>query len=217
MTELIIFTAGRDDAYADYRRSVVQGESYETLADHLEEPLLTKLHEVHSERVPLWCTQQDQYWRRIQEGDVAVFYHDKHLVGRATVLAKSIDLSLAKHLWRAPGTTWSNADPWKYLLFEDFREMDVPIEEFNRVFGYKQAFVPRGVMCVKEETVSALNQLYGDVTAALNALVAETATEGVPVQPDGSKAGRKRSPVKGNPDKGKALQEMYRKMIDSDS
>ncbi|WP_276248555.1 hypothetical protein [Haladaptatus sp. YSMS36] len=218
MTELVIFTAGRDDAFADYQRSVVRGISLETLAEYFDETVLTRLTDAHSERAPVWCTQLDQYWQRLSAGDEAIFYHNKRFVGRATVLAKATSLPLAEDLWRAPGTTWKETDPWKYIVFfDDFREISIPVAEFNAVFGYKQGFIPKGVMCVKEETIRAIDSLYGDANAALDALEAGTATQEVPVESRRPKRAKRKKQTGENSEKAKSLQEMYRRMLEQQS
>ena len=218
MTGVILFTAGRRDAYQDYQEAVARGISYEALEEYLADSLLTKLRSVHSGRVPFWGTQREVYWDKTRPGDEVLFYHGGEFVGRATVLAKAVNLPLAKDLWRALGTTRDDADPWKYILFfENVEPVSIPIEPFNTLFGYKPNFIPEGVMRIHDDRVAAVSRTYGGLSPALDKL-ASNIDLSEEVLPDHSQGTRRRRPKTiGNPEKGKALQEMYRQMIGTDT
>ena len=63
MTGIIIFTAGREDAYRDYQRSVKSGHTFDELEPHLSEGVLELLTETYEgDTAHGWSTSIQSKW-----------------------------------------------------------------------------------------------------------------------------------------------------------
>jgi hypothetical protein len=171
MAGIVIFTAGRQDAYEDYKKSVKQGHELEEVAPFLSDDDSEEL-KVTSEdnRVHLWGSSVPDKWQNVEPGDVALVYHDGKFVSRGQVLFLRENYELAEHLWKdgVDHDRWNPDNPWKYLTFlTEVEETDVDVEAFNKLVGYDSTYRPQGFTRVADNRLSRLTQEYDSVETAL--------------------------------------------------
>lgn len=102
-------------------------------------------------------------WQQIEAGDVAVFVGGGQVFASGLIAAKTVNVELAEDLW---GTD-DAGQTWQYLYFLDrVKQHAVPYAEFNQAAGYKQGFIPRGAIVLKEEpSVRVLRAIRPDLLA----------------------------------------------------
>jgi len=171
MAGIVIFTAGRQDAYEDYKISVKQGHELEEVAPFLSDEDIEEL-EVTSEdnRVHLWGSSVPGKWQNVEAGDVALVYHDGRFVSRGKVLLLRENYELAEQLWNdgVDHDRWDPNNPWKYITFlTEVEETDVDIEAFNNLVGCDETYRPQGFTRVADNRLSRLTQEYDSVETAL--------------------------------------------------
>lgn len=169
MTGIVIITAGREDAYKGYRRSVKDGYEPGDLGGHLPDEFTARA----SEDVPirLWGTSVADKWQNVTQGDIVLVYRDGRFIAQARVLSTRDDLQLAEHLYDREGSTWDEYDPWRYITFlTDFKEIDVDVEPFNELVGYDTSYRPQGFTRVANSRLERLEAEYGSVETAITEL-----------------------------------------------
>lgn len=91
-----------------------------------------------------WGLTSDGTWKRIQPGDLALFYTggpDQTYTGRAIVTFSTRNAEIARELWGED----ENGKTWEWLYFmRDFDDVEIPVAELNQVAGYEPAFRLRG-------------------------------------------------------------------------
>jgi hypothetical protein len=171
MAGIVIFTAGRQDAYKDYNKSVKRGHELDEVAPFLSDDDLEEL-EVTSEdnRVHLWGSSVPGKWQNVEPGDVALVYHDGKFVSRGQVLLLRENYELAEHLWKdgVDHNRWDPENPWRYLTFlTEVEETEVDIEAFNELIGYDSTYRPQGFTRVADNRLARLTREYDSVETAL--------------------------------------------------
>lgn len=171
MTGIVIFTAGREDAYQDYKRSVDRGHEFEEIESYLSEEDLEELRITSEDgRVHLWGSSVPGKWNNVDPGDEALIYHDGEFIARGQVVLLQENRDLAEHLWKegVDHHRWNPDNPWKYLTFlTDIEEITVDIEEFNDLVGYDPTYRPQGFTRVADSRLSRLTEEYDSVETAL--------------------------------------------------
>ena len=169
MVGIVIITAGREDAYQDYVRSVKNGYEPADLATHLPEDFTARASE--AEPIRVWGTSVDDKWRKISQGDIALVYRDGGFIAQARVLSTRNDFDLAEHLYDLEGNPWDLENPWQYLtFFTDFEEINVDIEAFNELVDYDDSYRPQGFTRVADHRIERLEAEYESVETALSTL-----------------------------------------------
>ncbi|NLV10684.1 restriction endonuclease [Halomicrobium mukohataei] len=169
MTGIVIFTAGREDAYQDYCRSVQEGYEPEELADFLPEDFTARASD--DEPVRVWGTSVADKWRKVSRGDIVLVYRDGGFIAQARVLSKRDDLALAEHLYDLDGNPWDLDNPWQYLtFFTDFEEIDVDVAPFNELVGYESGYRPQGFTRVADDRIERVEAEHESVETAINEL-----------------------------------------------
>jgi hypothetical protein len=158
MTGVVIFTAGRDDAYEDYQRSVDQGHDVEAVAEYLPADLVDTLRETSEDDVVrLWGTSVENKWRKVEPGDIALVYREGGFIAQASVLATHDDPELAEALWDIEGNPWDSENPWRYLTFlTEVESIDIDVRAFNELVGYEPGYTPQGFTRVADKRLRAL-------------------------------------------------------------
>ena len=160
MTGIVILPAGRDDAFEDYKQFVRDGHPIGDIESYLNEDDLELFGKTsEDDLVHVWGTSVDGTWGNVDRNDIALVYHDGGFVARGQVLQLRHDPDLAEYLWKenVDHGRWSEESPWEYLTFlTDVEEIDVEIEEFNKLVGYDETYRPQGFTRVADKRLDKL-------------------------------------------------------------
>ncbi|ELY87692.1 restriction endonuclease [Natrialba hulunbeirensis JCM 10989] len=169
MKGLVIFTAGREDAYQDYVHSVRDGVPIEEVEEYLsEEQRQTLTEDDNDETIRLWGTTVDHQWQKIEQGDIVLVYRDGEFIARARVVSIEENLPLAEHLWKYEENPWDDDNPWRFLVYVDqFEEINVSLEEFNALVGYEDNYIPQGFMRVADRRIRSILEDYDSLENAI--------------------------------------------------
>lgn len=169
MTGILIFTAGREDAYEDYKTSVRNGYPLSELEPHLSADEFDAISDIYEDdRVRLWGTSAEGKWRSVDQGDIALVYRDQTYIARTQVVHTTENLELARSLWDLERNPWDPNNPWRYLTFvTDLEEIDVTVEDFNGMVGYDSGYIPQGFTRVADYRIEALLEEWETVETAL--------------------------------------------------
>ena len=171
MTGIAIITAGREDAYQDYLESVKGGHNPAEFEGYLSDAEIDAVIDSETEKMHLWGTSVDSKWQFVEGGDIALIYRDGRYIAQATVVRTREDLDLAEHLWRTEGNPWDPESPWRYLVFlAGVEEIDVDVESFNELAGYKENYIPQGFSRVSDSRIGDIEDAYESVETAINEL-----------------------------------------------
>lgn len=179
MTGIIIFTAGREDAFEDYQRSVRQGHSLDELGPFLSEDDLTTLRETYEDGTAhFWGTSVESKWQKVASGDIALIYRRGEYIAQARVVHMTTNLELADEIWNTEGNPWDESNPWKYLTFvTDIEEVSLDAEEFNELVGYDSSYRPQGFTRVADFRINEI----GDNNESVETAIADLTGAGVRV------------------------------------
>ena len=171
MTGIVIFPAGRQDAFEDYKRSLKGGHPIEEVAPYLSDEELEHLQATsEDDRAHVWGSSAAGKWQNVEPGDIGFVYHDGGFVTRGRVLLLSENRALAESLWKdsVDHDRWDDENPWKFLTFlTDLEDIDVDIEDFNRLVGYDETYRPQGFTRVADKRLSRLTANYESIETAL--------------------------------------------------
>lgn len=171
MTGIVIFTAGRSDAFDDYKKTVRNGVPLTDIRPFLSTEDIDLLEDRYTDgQAQVWGTQIHSQWQKVEQGDIALIYRQHELIARATVVLSTENLDLADQLWRSGSEhdSWDAEKPWKYLVFVDqVEEIEVDIEEFNALVGYDSGYWPQGFMRVADHRLDRIERDAGSVENAL--------------------------------------------------
>jgi len=94
-------------------------------------------------------SQNENYFEKMQNGDLILFYQNGEYVGTAWVDFKFRD-----------DEGWASSNFWRggssrliYTLI-DFTEVSIPKEKVNTIFGYSAEYNPRGLIRVNPDNVN---------------------------------------------------------------
>jgi len=171
MPGIVIFTAGRQDAFEDYERSVKEGHDLDEIVSYLSDDEARELQATSEDgRAHLWGSSVAGKWQNVESGDIALVYHDGGFVARGRVLLLTENYDLAEYLWNESVShgRWDPENPWKYLTFlTDIEEIDVDVEAFNELVGYDATYRPQGFTRVADRRLSDVRDEYDSVETAL--------------------------------------------------
>ena len=169
MTGILIFTAGRDDAFEDYQKSVQDGHSFSQLEPHLSDSDMSAISDYYEDGVAhFWGTSVDDKWQKVQQGDIALIYRDGKYIARAQVVHRAESLSLAEEIWNVEGNPWDEESPWRYLTFvTDVTEIHVGADEFNQLVDYEPSYRPQGFTRVADHRIERLEEDWESVETAI--------------------------------------------------
>lgn len=171
MTGIVIITAGREDAYQDYKRSVDDGHAPEEFKQFLDSEYVERITDPESGSVHVWGTSVDGKWRAVESGDIALVYREGGYIAQGTVVDTLDNQDLAEHLFRIEGNPWDSEKPWNYLTFlVGVEEIDVDITEFNELFDYDPKYIPQGYTRVADHRLKSIERDYGSVETAVKEL-----------------------------------------------
>lgn len=171
MPGIVIFTAGRQDAYEDYKRSVDEGHAIEELEPYLSPEDSEELRVTSEDgNAHLWGSSVPDKWQNVEPGDIALIYHDGEFIARGQVTLLRENYELAEFLWKdtVNHDRWDPENPWKFLTFlSDIEEIAVDVEAFNELVGYDETYRPQGFTRVADHRLDQLREEYDSVETAL--------------------------------------------------
>ena len=172
MTGIIIFTAGREDAYRDYQRSVKSGHTFEELEPHLSEVELERLTETYEgDTAHVWGTSVQSKWDGVKPGDIALVYRRGKYIAQGRVVLTTHNYELAEALWDTEGNPWDDSNPWEYLTFlTDIEDIEVEAEDFNELVDYEESYIPQGFTRVADYRIQNLVDQFESVETAITNL-----------------------------------------------
>jgi hypothetical protein len=125
-------------------------------------------------KVHLWGTTVDSKWQFVEGGDIAMVYRNGQYIAQATVVRTRDHLDLAEQLWRTEGSPWDPESPWRFLVFlAGVEEIDVDVESFNALAGYKENYIPQGFSRVSDSRIRSIEGSHESVETAINELTGE--------------------------------------------
>lgn len=169
MKGIVIFTAGREDAYQDYLDSVKKGVQIEDISSYLSEENIQLLSDGDSNGTArLWGTSVGNQWNKVENGDIVLVYREGEFIARARVVLAEENLQLAKHLWQVEGNPWDENNPWRYLVYVDqFEEISVSLDDFNDLVGYKDNYIPQGFIRVADRRIREIEDNFESLENAI--------------------------------------------------
>jgi hypothetical protein len=171
VTGIVIFTAGREDAYQDYLESVKDGYELEQITKYLPSEFSNPIEDGDTGKARLWGTSVGNMWRQVGSGDIVLIYRDGGYIAQAKVLSTHQNRELAKHLYDRENNPWDPENPWEYLAFvTDVEEIDIDAEEFNELVNYEPNYRPQGFTRVADDRTQQLETEYDSVETAVNDL-----------------------------------------------
>jgi len=172
MTGIIIFTAGREDAFQDYQQSVKQGHPIPELESFLSDDDLNTLRETYEDDIAhLWGTSVESKWKKVGPGDVALVYRRGEYIAQGRVTYTTTNIDLAEEIWNTEGNPWDESNPWKYLTFvTDIEDISLDAKEFNKLVGYDESYRPQGFTRVADFRLEDIEKAHESVETAVSNL-----------------------------------------------
>lgn len=169
MTGIVIFTAGREDAYEDYKRSVRDGHRIDDYDQYLDDHTTQRLRDAYEDDIAhFWGTSVENKWNFVEPGDIALVYRDGGFIARADVLLTEQNYDLAEAIYDIEGNPWDPENPWEFLVFlTDIEGIEVPVEEFNDLVGYQDDYRPQGFSRVADFRIENVAEQHESVETAL--------------------------------------------------
>lgn len=94
-------------------------------------------------------SQNENYFQKMQSGDLVLFYQDGTYVGAGWIGRTFEDESK----W-ASTTFWNGAPSTLIYTIENFSHVAVPKRAVNHIFGYAEGYNPQGLLRVAESKVN---------------------------------------------------------------
>lgn len=166
MRKIFLAPRSNETAYKNYISSM-QGRAREEVLPSLSVEDAQKLGP--DERFFIWGCQPSlkSRWSALELGDYIIFYARGKFISVGELKFKTINEDLALKLWPPNKETH---EPWSCLFFVDnIRELDVPIERFKKMTGYKFDRV-QGFMRVTEGYLDTIESKYGSAEKFVSAL-----------------------------------------------
>ena len=134
------------------------------------------LKEYSSKNPPIWAVDLGigKYWEKVEYGDYLMFYADKRFLYIGRVNFKypfyenpeeiEIGRKIVRNVWKDYVGNLEDDEVASYLIFlENIKNIDLPLEEFNKITGYKFRGVQGFTRVSRESARSALLEYIKDV------------------------------------------------------
>lgn len=169
MTGILIFTAGREDAFEDYQRSVKEGHRFDEVEAYLPgEEFATLREKYEGKTAHFWGTSVKSKWKKVESSDIALIYRDGHYIAQARVVHTCTNLELAEAVWNVERNPWDESSPWKHLTFvTDVEEIDIDAGAFNELVDYEPSYRPQGFTRVADYRIRELEDHADSVETAV--------------------------------------------------
>jgi len=159
--------------YKNIKRSIADGVSVKEL-NITDQSLMEEIMRRYGEGIiKLWAVKHTlrNRWKNIENEDYLLFYHSGKFIYAGQVAFKYPFSNKRNQLEcsnKISEIVWGkdvDGKTWPYLIFlKNVKEVDIPINKFNELTGYKMRFV-KGFMKVSEErTPPIINYLQETIT-----------------------------------------------------
>lgn len=165
MKNIFLAPRSNETAYKNYISSM-QGVPKARLEKYLNDP--DKIVLQHTDTIHAWGCQPslESRWSQMQYGDYVLFYARGKFVSVGELIFKKKSEDLALALW--PRSKETN-EPWICVFFVDkLVEIDLPLEDFNKITGYNLPAV-MGFMPVRKGMEQIVKR-FGDVEGFVQTL-----------------------------------------------
>jgi hypothetical protein len=161
---LILQPTSNKDSREHYLNTILNLVSIEKFREFVDPSVFSKILDYYKTNpIAVWGVTRGvrnlnvNKWMRIKAGDSALFYANKKIIASATVTMKFLSKELATELWgqNEHGSTWE----YIYLL-DEVRFLEIPIEEFNRLMGYKVNYIIQGFNVLENANVLGFIDKY---------------------------------------------------------
>jgi len=149
---LHLFPCGDKTARENYANTVETLVSKETVSAFAK--TLNPVSSLSDEHFACWGMTNGKgnvnlnKWEKMQRGDVCLMYRDKAFFSAGKIITKFKNKDLAEHLWekKSDGESWENI-----FLIDEVKKINIPIESFINLMGYKKKFAVQGCMTYEED------------------------------------------------------------------
>ena len=163
MPKALIQPAGGQAARRHFANTIERPVPLESLRRFVSADDVSGLERIYPEQqVPTWGITPGKggvnvsTWQQIDAGDVALFVGGGQVFASGLITFKTTNAELAEALW---GTD-EEGQTWQYLYFLGrVQRHAISYAEFNQAAGYKQGFIPRGAIVLKEPRSTSVLQL----------------------------------------------------------
>lgn len=169
MLGIIIITAGQDEAYRDYQKTIQNGVALEEIESHLSEEDFNQIQDAYGdEDARIWGTASDSKWRKVAPRDIALVYRGGKYIAQGRVVYTTENAELASQLWNTSRDSDGESAPWKYLTFlTDIEKIEVGAEAFNELVGYDSSYRPQGFTRVADFRLAEVRDSYDSIETAI--------------------------------------------------
>lgn len=161
MTNVAVQPCGDSDATQHYVDTILNPVSLNTITEYLDSPKSLGIVNPKSEYAVWGVTAGDKNvnknkWQKLNAGDVVLLYKKKKIFSQGYIKALIHSPELAFELWK----TNKSGNTWEYLyLLDEIEEIEIPIEKYNNVLGYKETAIIQGFNVHTEEKAEKILDL----------------------------------------------------------
>jgi|GEM_PF-2966551 len=169
-----------EKSYKNFESTIKHGVPLERIAKYLTENEVGILS--NEPIIYAWGNREgtSNAWRKMEPGDMVVFYAHRKLVMIGEVYFKKQDPDLALAMWPKD----EKGNPWQYTFFiKNLKYISMPIEIFNTAVGYKVNNIIQGFTHLNNERVNKIIDQFGSVNSMFNLFIDQNSEE-VPAEND---------------------------------
>lgn len=168
---LLYMPPGNAVAMVHYQDTILNRVPLKRIAPFISPNVRGRLADLFgADSIPVWGSQAGprnvgNFDRMSESDDILIVEGDSiRLMGK--VAAKVNSQELSRDLWKPLSGVAST--PWQLIYFiANARELDVPFQEFCKLFGYADNYRLQGFTAVAPQKVEEFRAKYGDLYSAL--------------------------------------------------
>lgn len=169
-----------EKSYKNYESTIKNGVPLERISQYLSDQEIEILSK--EEIIYAWGNRKGTVgaWKKIQDGDLVIFYANKRLIMTGEVYFKKHSPDIALALWPPD----EHGNPWEYVFFiKNINYISIPISIFNAAAKWKSNNIIQGFTYLNEERVKNIIDQYGSVEKLLGLFVDQYSEE-IPLESD---------------------------------
>lgn len=168
---LLYMPQGNQVAMVHYQDTILNRVPLERIAPFIQSNTRSRLADLFGPTpIPVWGSQAGPRnvgnFDRMSEGDDILIVEGDSIRLMGKVAAKVNSEELSRELWKP--LSGGVSTPWQLIYFiANAHELDVPFQEFCRLFGYSDNYRLQGFTAVSPQKVEEFHAAYGDLYSAL--------------------------------------------------